>query len=213
MTLLCNVLRMFVFIMFSTLQSNPLIMCVFIMSDSILIGVSGRAGSGKSTVATYLQQSQFVKIAFADSLKEAAQVLFDFSTEQLYNSDLKHIEDYRWGVSPRKALQLLGDDFARGMIHPDFWVMKAQHIINQCIGKGRTKLVVEDLRYDNEKAMILRNGGYILHIQRDNNPYKISTEHLSEKGITLDHTCTIIDNNTTCEDLFEKVDNYLLQLR
>ena len=46
----------------------------------IIVGLSGKAGSGKDTVANYLvEKHNFTKLAFAGVLKEGMKILFDLS--------------------------------------------------------------------------------------------------------------------------------------
>lgn len=59
----------------------------------MIVGISGRANSGKDTVANYLvNQYKFTKIALADPLKRFVMEVFDFSEEQLWGSSEKREE-------------------------------------------------------------------------------------------------------------------------
>ena len=50
-----------------------------------LLGICGKAGSGKDTAAAYLiEKHGFVKLAFADPLKRFAKGVFGFTSEQLW---------------------------------------------------------------------------------------------------------------------------------
>lgn len=50
-----------------------------------IIGISGKAGSGKDTVADYLVANHgFVRMALADEMKRFAKQVFDFSDQQLW---------------------------------------------------------------------------------------------------------------------------------
>lgn len=69
-----------------------------------VIGICGRAGSGKDTAADYLcQKHGFVKVALADPLKRICRDVFDFSEEQLWGeSKYRNTPDkrYPWKRSP-----------------------------------------------------------------------------------------------------------------
>jgi dephospho-CoA kinase len=55
-----------------------------------LIGITGKARSGKDTIARHLwAQHAFTRIAFADPLKLAAQSIFGLTHDQTWNDDLK----------------------------------------------------------------------------------------------------------------------------
>lgn len=63
-----------------------------------IIGLAGRAGVGKDTVADVLvSKYDYVKVAFADPLKRVAADLWQFSTEQLWGpSSERNKPDARW---------------------------------------------------------------------------------------------------------------------
>ena len=74
----------------------------------MLIGLGGRAGSGKSTAAAYLRRFGFVEMAFADALKKSAAELFDLHHEQVHGA-LKEVPAVRIGKTPRQIMQEFGD--------------------------------------------------------------------------------------------------------
>jgi hypothetical protein len=74
-----------------------------------IIGISGKAGAGKDTVAEILVEHGYLAVAFADEMKRICAELFGFSREQLWGpSHLRNAVDRRWNLSPRSALQSLG---------------------------------------------------------------------------------------------------------
>lgn len=52
--------------------------------------------------------------------------------------------------SPRRVLQLLGDEWARQMIHPDIWTMSVRTLLETKL-TSNTKIVVNDARFDNDR--------------------------------------------------------------
>lgn len=50
----------------------------------MIIGLIGKAGSGKSTVAKYLNKKGYVEVALADPMKRFCRDVFEFSDEQLW---------------------------------------------------------------------------------------------------------------------------------
>lgn len=64
----------------------------------MIIGICGRAGSGKDTAADFLvKEHGFVKVALADPLKRIAREVFDFTDEQLWGpSEKRNEEDPRY---------------------------------------------------------------------------------------------------------------------
>lgn len=76
---------------------------------SVIFGVSGKAGSGKDTVADMLvTQHGFKKIALADCMKRFLREVFDFSDEQLWGpSEARNAPDFRYCKTEHQALQHL----------------------------------------------------------------------------------------------------------
>lgn len=64
----------------------------------MIIGITGKAGSGKSTAAKVLvEQHGFVEVGLADPLKRICQEVFDFSDEQLWGpSEMRNAPDSRY---------------------------------------------------------------------------------------------------------------------
>ena len=60
---------------------------------SLIIGLSGKAGTGKDAVAKILvKEYNFVRVAFADPLKRICKEIFGFSDEQLWGPSEKRNE-------------------------------------------------------------------------------------------------------------------------
>lgn len=51
----------------------------------LVVGISGRKGSGKDTIGAHLvSKYDFKRVAFADSLKDACADIFGFTHDQLH---------------------------------------------------------------------------------------------------------------------------------
>jgi hypothetical protein len=114
----------------------------------MIIGVSGKAGSGKDTVADHLvKEYGFVKVALADPMKRFCMEAFDFTEEQLWGkSENRNAPDMRypwdstrevdgWGhsyLTPRYALQQLGTEWGRNC-YPDVWVDHALRVAKKIL--------------------------------------------------------------------------------
>ncbi len=139
----------------------------------MLIGLHGKAQSGKSTVAEHLFKHGFDEMTFAYPLKELVVDLFDLSWDQVIDEELKEKIDLRYGMSPRRMLQYLGTDVFRQM-YPDIWI---DHLIRRTKRLKKlsengpdVRLVVSDVRFKNEKEAIEKEGGHVWKIVRGNNP-------------------------------------------
>lgn len=53
--------------------------------------------------------------------------------------------------SPRRVLQLLGDEWGRQLIHPDIWTMALRPSLENMLQRG-VRIVVNDARFDNDRT-------------------------------------------------------------
>ena len=135
-------------------------------SKPLLIGLSGKAGSGKSTAADYLTGAHgYVQFAFAGALKEMVQTAFHFTDDQM--TFRKEAVDHRFGKSPRWCLQHLGTEVLRG-IWPEIWIW---HLRRDILGflshNGQRPIVVTDVRFRDEAEALMRMGAVLVRIERD----------------------------------------------
>lgn len=118
--------------------------------SDIVVGVIGKAGSGKDTVADHLVRDLgFTKMALADPIRRIVETVFfvDFSA---YNTDRemrdRPLPDYpNWTV--RKLQQIIGTEFFRVNVDEDVWIKNLCVRISKC----RTPVVVADVRFPNER--------------------------------------------------------------
>lgn len=171
----------------------------------MLIGISGRARSGKDTTADYLVQNYgFTKVAFADDLKEKCKTDFDLSDEQLHGN-LKDTTDYRYNKTPREIMQTIGR-FYRS-INANFWVDK-------CFNKLllNKNYVLPDVRMPNEHDAIKKLNGLVWRVERSDelrgvvsNPNDISETSLEYYSFDLK-----LNNNGTFVYLYNQIDNWMI---
>jgi hypothetical protein len=180
----------------------------------MIIGILGKKRNGKDTIADYLVKNYgFIKMAFADPIKEASRILFDFNDDQLYG-DLKETIDPNWKVSPRTVLQYIGTevfrkDIVKIMPHigENFWTTCVQtKYLNLLKKNPNIKIVVSDVRFQNEVDMILSLGGSVYKVERPS----INTidTHESEKQVdTIKNYTALIINGDTLDTLYRLVDS------
>lgn len=156
------------------------------VSHPPIIALSGPAGSGKSTVAARLASRYDAhRIRFADPLKAmltAILVSAGTSTDMAYRmveGDLKEVPATALcGRTPRHAMQTLGTEWGRDLMHPNLW-------IELWAAKARTALrngfavVVEDCRFLNEVRTVWDLGGKVVWIHGRSG---IAGSHVSESG-------------------------------
>ena len=180
----------------------------------LLIGLSGKAGSGKSTVANYLEdRHRYAQFAFANALKDTVGLAFGFSREQLYGSH-KEFVDRRWGVSPRWCLQWLGTEILRDR-WPDIWFRHLRRdILDYLSINGQRPVVVSDVRFRDEAQALKNMGAVLIRIERPGCPGEIGGfdfSHISETDLDdwdgFDH---VIHNDGTLKELFFTLDQEVL---
>ena len=168
-----------------------------------LIGLYSPApGCGKSTLADLLIEHQ--RVSFAAPLKSAVSHMLN----QLGLSALHYIYVDKeaiipgLGVSARHMLQTLGTEWGRACIHPDFWVKIARAKTERIMNNGGS-VVVDDVRFPNEVAMIRELGGELWRIERPGVSYDGS--HESEGGLESIIPDRVIINDGTIDQLKERI--------
>ena len=168
-----------------------------------LIGITGKARSGKDTLAAYgWSRYSFTRIAFADPLKLAAQQMFGLSQEQTWGDHKKEEVIPYWGMSPRQMFQLLGNEAVKPVFGADIWIKRWSMIYATL--KDTDDIIVPDVRFDHEASHIRSLGGVIVEVQRGIGLVGSTGDHASERGLSTLPEYTI-DNNGTLEDLRVKV--------
>lgn len=169
-----------------------------------LIGITGKARSGKDTLARFgFTQYGFTRIAFADPLKLAAQHIFGLSHEQTWDDDLKEVVIPFWNMSPRQMFQLLGTESVKGTFGDDTWMKR--WILSYSLMRETDDIVVPDVRCDIEADGIRKLGGVIIEVQRGVGLNGSTGDHASERGLSTLPDFTI-DNNGTLEELYAAFD-------
>lgn len=169
----------------------------------MIIGLTGKARSGKDTVAEHLNIAHsFHHYWYSKPMKDALRVVFGWNDDHLYG-DLKEVKDKRYDVSPRVALQTLGTEWGRDCIGKDIWInrAKAEMAVHE-------NIVISDCRFDNEAIAIREMGGYVIRVVRGD--AQEVAAHTSESGISPELISFDIENNRTLPDLYRLVDYILI---
>ena len=181
----------------------------------MIIGISGKAGSGKDTAAKMLEvlyanpdisyedfankrYKNFADIQivhFADSLKETAQVLFRIGEWETNTQEGKKTTINWIGKTVRELLQGIGQGL-RDAIDPNLWVK-----ILFANTEGWSNYIIADVRYPNEIKAIKERNGILLRIDRKGAG---AGNHSSETALDNYKEWDVhIENNGSIEDLFE----------
>lgn len=170
-----------------------------------IIGLTGKAGVGKDTVAHCLAtQYAFTTYAFAEPIKDMLAAI----GVECHNRQQKEAPHPLFGVSPRHMMQTLGTEWMRYTVNAEGWLIIAEERIREAeknfntswAGSLTFRVVISDTRFENEAEWIRAQGGSVWHITR---PEVEPVEaHVSENGVRFDaRTDLSLVNNGSIEDL------------
>jgi hypothetical protein len=176
-----------------------------------ILGIHGKAGSGKDTIGDYLvDHHSYLKFAFANPLK----CMIDTAFGPIPWNDRRRKEAPlpRIGKSPRQLAQTLGTEWGRTLVHPDVWVILMEQSINEVASANWTTdagvegIVITDVRFENEAEWIRKRGGQVWHLRRDTAGV---TDHPSEDGVGVHEGDSVILNRGTIDELYSSVERLL----
>jgi hypothetical protein len=157
-----------------------------------IIGLAGRARSGKDTVATLFTKTHRV-VRFAQPIKEAVKALYGWSDVAM-ETDIKDSVDPHWGVSPRSAMVQVAQS-TRLFVANDFFVTR---LFDSWEGDA---IVIPDVRYKHEVDAIHARGGITIKITREG-----VHQHAIEFTVDELETTYQITNNGSLDGLRRQVD-------
>lgn len=176
---------------------------------SLLIGMAGKAGSGKDTVGNYLKSvQQFEGVAFADAIRDGMRAMFGFTDKHFAHPHKEEVLE-QYGKSPRQMMQTLGTEWGRQCVNENLWLIVAGEKVKK-FHDSNTDVVITDVRFENEAKWVRENGGVIWHVFRPG--LGEVAAHTSESGVMFYPTHdVIIDNSGTIHDLHAKVLDALVE--
>ena len=165
------------------------------MPQAPLIGIAGRARSGKDTVANFIIAAiGGYRYSFADPIRAMLAPLGVDMNDPYWQARKEDVIP-ALGVSPRRMMQTLGTEWGRNLINPDLWLVMA----HQRLLRNGPGMVISDVRFENEAAWIRKHGGLIIHVIRPE--AKAVEAHASEDGIEMQDTDARLFNSGTLEEL------------
>lgn len=165
----------------------------------IVLGLTGPAGAGKSTVAravlAALGGGSILHAGFA--LKAmlrafyASQGVAPQLVERKVDGDLKRAPcPYLGGRTPTQAQQTLGTEWGRQLVVPDLWLAAWDREARRRLAAGAPAIVNDSIRFENEAAAIRALGGRVIRLAGRRDP-RVDPAHVSEAGVLADLT---VDN-------------------
>ena len=175
----------------------------------MLLGISGKIGSGKDECGQYLEKNHGFKIVkFATLIKEISATMTgtDYGDQVSQAGKEKFLPE--WGMTIREFQQKLGPDAVRNGLHQDPWVISLLSQYN----KDTDRWVVTDVRFNNEADKIKELKGKVIRVNRDANPFPHS-DHPSETELDdykFDH---VIENAGSLNYLYGAVEMMLRAIK
>lgn len=125
----------------------------------MIIGILGRARSGKDTAASYIVKNfyNYEIHRIAEPIKESLKALYGW-TDKHTEGFLKEVTDPVTNKTPRDEMIYLGTR-VRAESGSDFF-------INMLLRKYKGDIVIPDVRFQNEVDRIREAGGIIIKIER-----------------------------------------------
>lgn len=182
-----------------------------------LIGFCGPAFSGKSLAAERLiRKWRFQRVRFAGPLKAMMRAL-GLTEDQVDGTGKETSSDLLGGMTPRQAMQLLGTEWGRELIHAEIWISAWQHAVDDLHALRQqddapVRLVVcDDVRFANEARAIRARSGIVVKIDRPGAGSASGACHASEQ-LAFEPDITI-QNNGTRADFFARIDRIAEMMR
>lgn len=176
-----------------------------------MIGIAGWARSGKDTVGGHLINNYgYTRLSFADPMREALKrinplisldkdgtwTLVELATA-LEHSTWDDLKAQSRNIRP--YLQRFGTEVGRQMFGENFWVDYAIDSI-----PDGTKVVVTDVRFQNEANAVRALGGKVWRVTRPG--VEAANDHISEHDLDDYDFDLTIHNQHSLEELYKMVD-------
>lgn len=150
-----------------------------------LLGISGKIGSGKTTLAHYIMilNPDMTRHSFAEKLRQVVSLMTNIPVERTRTSEEKNHIPPGWGKSVGTMLQDVGNAIRQG-VHPDAWVLSLLTYFDQEDSEQR-HWVIDDVRYPNEADAIRERGGVLIRLNGDpGHTRKTSNRNLQHESET-----------------------------
>ena len=173
----------------------------------MIIGLSGKAGSGKDTVAQILvEEFGYKRVAFGDKIKECLLALDPIVWRVAQRGSIgtlsELVAEFGWDYikqdsEVRRLLQRMGTEVGRNILWKDIWV----NLVLENVSSSEN-VIITDVRFSNELQEIYDYQGKVWRIERD---IPAVNSHSSETELDDWEFDRVISNNGTLEELANRV--------
>jgi len=183
----------------------------------VIIALSGKRNSGKTTAANILMSNGFIKLSFATPLKNICGELLGFNHEQLYET--KDIIDVRYNKTPRECMlklaRYLNNDFNEFVYGEknNIFVRIMENKIDKLLNDNKNcNIVIDDCRLIDEFEMLKNKNALFINISRENKQNNNKYDILIDNDITEKNNLSfdiLLENNNTEKELNDKLINII----
>lgn len=176
------------------------------------IAISGKANSGKNTVANLIinhldKNARCATLAFADPIKEIIKIMFPhvkkrhlYGSSKYRNTIIEGAVDKSGNpLTIRQALIEIGTGMGRGM-NSFVWLDVFEHRFAK-LAKRNDVIIVTDARFPNEISHLKKSGFVLLRVSRKTDTVINHSSETEQDNIKDSDFDIIIDNNGTLESL------------
>ena len=190
---------------------------------AVVIGICGKAGAGKSTVADMIARELVERgypevhvLSFADPMRDLMRDIFspeDYNKGTSVDTKQTHLMGGFENATYRQIMQTLGTEWGRNMIGKNIWIDALNSRLNQIDDDSTTEpvFIIPDVRFDNEFDYVATDmEGILAHVTgRCHDDMGHQSEHSSELDDPKDYASIIFDNSGTLDDLHTSISDYL----
>lgn len=171
----------------------------------LIIGLHGKVGSGKDTVAREILKSfpeySFKRKSFGYNVKKIVSIITGIDMRTILSRKIKTFYLKSWNMTVGEMFQKIGTNALRDAFDDDIWIKSLFNNIND-----DDNIIITDVRFINEAKSIKDRGGYLIKIvgdPNDVNKYDSRNKtHSSETELDdFNEFDVIYENNPPIENL------------
>jgi hypothetical protein len=157
----------------------------------MLIGLSGKIGSGKNTAAILLREEhpQFIEVAFAENVKKVVAILTGTTFEENMDREKRKRRIEAFGATLGELQQKVGNGM-RQTVGTNVWIQAVMSNLSPYT-------IITDVRFPDEVKAIEQAGGIVIRIERTEEHQKVHDlkgEFLNDMRPRNDITETALDD-------------------
>lgn len=187
----------------------------------LVVGLAGHAGAGKDTCADILVSAHsFARLAFADALRAELAAAFGVDLRLFTERSTKEVATHELALhrcsdrtfvdlmlslplgltldralSPRWVMRLWGTEYRRTQSGKDYWILRAHEALESLHRDGWRRIVITDVRFANEAALVHSIGGEVWRVVRPAAD-AVLAPHASEQDVDSLQSDRVIDNSS-----------------